>query len=287
MKTQQFLFLSIILGFQTLVFGQNGILQKAEHLLDEGQYDKTLALLSTKEEAYTVNAKYHYVMGRAYIDKLNATDNFFKKGSIASKAKKALLKAIALQPSHVDARILLSNYYMNAPVIAGGSTSKAKKQALEVIRYDSVKGHALLASIHLNNEDYKEALTQYKKILQLDPKNEKVWYWISNVYFEMEAYDKAFQYSLASIKEVPNYLVGHYQYAKVASVSKKNIPTAITYIEYFIQHSPADGQPKKHWAYYRLALLKQHEGDTEASQAALKKALQLKSDFKPAKKLLQ
>ncbi|NAS30991.1 tetratricopeptide repeat protein [Flavobacteriaceae bacterium R38] len=275
-----------ILITQSILLGQNNVLDRAQKMLEDKKHDQVIELLSSQKNDFKSNAQYFYLTGSAYIDKLQVTDNFFKKGTLASKAKSALLKAIELQPSHIDARVRLSNYYLNAPVIAGGSNTKAKQQATEIMKYDQKRGRMLLASIHYNKKDFKAAEKEYLSIYKIAPEDERIRYLLSNIYFEMKQYDKAFNYCKQSINKFPDYLTGHYQYGRIASVAKKNIDQGIAYLNHFLEKSPADGQPKKHWAYYRLALLKKEQGKTVASQQALKKALELYPDFSQAKKLL-
>ena len=249
--------------------------------------DKAIYFLNKCTEQDDKNAECFYLLGSTYIDKLNTIENFIKKGSVALDAKNNLLKAVDLKPSHVNARVLLSNYYINSPVIVGGSTRKAKIQANEIIKYDPVTGNNLLASIAQKNEDFEEAEAYYLKVLELERSNERIRYSLSSLYFETENYDKAFSYAQSSINQFPEYLQSYYQYAKIASVSKTNIEIAMQHIRHFIDTSDENSFPKPHWAYYRLGMLEHINGKNEDAKDALKKALKLKPGFSNAEELLK
>jgi len=276
----------LVLVIQASLFAQNNLLDKAKQLLDNKKHDQVIETLTPKKKDFNSSAQYYFLLGSAYIDKLQATDNFFKKGTFASKAKSALLKAIELQPSHVDARVRLSNYYVNAPVIAGGSNTKAKRQAEEIIKYDPKRGYILMANIFSNKKDYAAAEKEYLKVYKLYPEDDRIRYRLSNVNFDMKQYDKAFNYCDESIQKFPEYLIGYYQYGRIASEAKKNINQGIHHLTHFLEKSPGDDLPKKHWVYYRLALLKQAQGKTSEAQAMIRKALELNPSFSQAKKLL-
>mgnify|MGYP005992370701 CR=1 FL=1 len=232
------------------------------------------------------NAVCYYLLGSTYIDKLNKIENFISKGSAALKAKKNLLKAVEINPSHINARVLLSNFYMNSPVIVGGSTKNAKIQANEIVKYDAVMGTNLLATIALKNKDYNSAENYYLKVLELDAKNQRIRYSLSSLYYEAKNYQNAFKFAEASIKQFPKFLQGYYQYAKIASTTKQNIELAIYYIQYFINNADENSFPKAHWAYYRLGLLEHLRGNKEDAKKAINSALKLKPSFSQAEDLL-
>lgn len=249
--------------------------------------DKAINYLTKCTEQDSKNAICFYLLGSTYIDKLNTIENFMKKGSVALKAKNNLLEAVELKPSHVNARVLLSNYYINSPVMVGGSTRKAKLQANEIIKYNPVIGYNLLALIAQKNEDYKEAETNYLKVLELESTNKKIRYSLSSLYFETKDYNNAFKYAQASIDQFPDFLQGYYQYAKIASVTKQNIENAIQNINYFIVNANENSFPKPHWAYYRLGMLEQLIGHIQEAKKALEMTLKFKPGFNQAEELLK
>ncbi len=313
-----FLFSSFL---SQMLFAQNTILDQAEKLLGEKEVRASIDLLNNNRDELDQYARFYFLLGKAFyeeklfdkailqfeqsiamdenqadyyywkgsasIEQLNHIDNFFKKGKYADKAKTSLLKAIELNPQHTDARIRLANYYLNAPLIAGGSIRKAKDQASEIERYDKAAGLKLQASIFLKEEEYDKAEAIYLEILNSELGTKNTYYWLSYINVKKEDYQKAFYYCDRSIEKYPDYYLGHYQYAKIAAISKMNIDQGIDYCIFYINQTTSADLPKKHWAYYRLAMLEKARDNKTATLLALQNALELKPGFKEANALLE
>ncbi|MEO9872655.1 tetratricopeptide repeat protein [Ekhidna sp.] len=320
MKKQAIIFISVIYSilFANLGIAQNSLFDDAGEYLMQEKNDKALQLLSDSAANYESNPGYfellgkahynlesfdqaieafikcieldnsnadcHYLLGSVLLDKLQITESLFQKGSIASKAKASLLRSIELQPSHIEAREKLANYYLNAPLIAGGSNTKAQEQATEIMKYNEIKGRTLMATIHVNRQAYDEAEREYIAILKKDSSNTNTMYNLGNFYVDRKRYDEAFEIASNMIESFPDVLLGYYFYGRLASITKNNVAKGKKCMMKFIDESPEKSTPAKHWAYYRLALLKKKMGEDYKQDAA--KALELYPDFKQAKALL-
>src|SRR6185369_5719667 len=71
----------------------------------------------------------------------------FKAMGLAKKLKTETDRAVQLDPNLLPARFILLEFYLNAPAIAGGSTSKALEQANEIRKRDAIDGHRAFARI--------------------------------------------------------------------------------------------------------------------------------------------
>jgi len=110
----------------------------------------------------------HLWLGRSYGQKAIKASIFSQMG-LARKCKGEFEKAVALDPSSVDARYDLLSFHVNAPGIAGGSLEKAREQAVEIARLDPVRGHIAAGSIFSSEKKWPEAETEYRKALDLKP----------------------------------------------------------------------------------------------------------------------
>ncbi len=261
-------------------------LTRGKAFLKMQEFEKAIQDFNKCIELDPSNAECYYRKGVAYLDRLNYTENYYKKGIYAYDARSSLANAIELQPSHVNARIKLANYYMNAPLIAGGSMSKAEQQAREVIKYDSNLGNQLLASIYIKDEEFDQAEKVYLNMLKQSNPPQKGYYWLSNLYTLKKDYENAFRYCKQSIKIHPDYMMGYYQYAKIASLASADIDLGIKHCKYYLTQEQEEGLPGKHWAYYRLAMLQKMQGNEVASKQSLENALNIKPDFQKAKDML-
>jgi tetratricopeptide (TPR) repeat protein len=87
------------------------------------------------------------------------------KMSLASDGRKAFEKAIAIDPGQVAARIGLSQFYLGAPGVAGGSVEKARAQgdALLAIpgKRGEFQGRMVLAGIAAHEANWDEMSRQF------------------------------------------------------------------------------------------------------------------------------
>ncbi len=68
---------------------------------------------------------------------------------------------------------------------------------------DDIKGHTLLASRYYMKNQFQEAISEYKNILQLDPEQYDYLIEIGNLYVKMAEYDKALDYYKQYEKQFP------------------------------------------------------------------------------------
>jgi len=136
------------------------------------------------------NAEYHWMLGNAYGLKAREA-NIFSQLSLAGSTKEHYLKAATLDPREVRYRVSIMNYYLRAPGIAGGSVSKARDEATEVLRLDPYQGHLALAQIAAHENEFSEAEREYKKAIEAGPKNWRPYHLLGYLYLQLKRYDDA------------------------------------------------------------------------------------------------
>ncbi|HEX5042454.1 MAG TPA: hypothetical protein VFV75_06085 [Candidatus Polarisedimenticolaceae bacterium] len=91
--------------------------------------------------------------------------NVLSQMSLASQGRKALEKAIALDPDHVGARVGLAQFYLQAPSMAGGDRAKAKELGAQLLalpgKRGEFQGHMLLAGIAAREDNWAEMSRHY------------------------------------------------------------------------------------------------------------------------------
>ena len=65
------------------------------------------------------NSDFHLWLGRVYGEKADRT-NFLAAASLAVKVRSEFERAVQLDPKNLDARLDLSEFYIEAPAIMGG-----------------------------------------------------------------------------------------------------------------------------------------------------------------------
>lgn len=123
------------------------------------------------DEAIDLNdhvAKYHLLRGQI-LGQQAMDANIISQGFLAPKIKNAFLRASELEPSNIEARISLYNYYIMAPGIMGGSDEKAVAQIDAVEKVDAHRGHLLRANYFSRKKDSVSAEREIKKAISASP----------------------------------------------------------------------------------------------------------------------
>lgn len=138
------------------------------HLNSDQDFEKAAGCFEKAVALDDKNAESHYQLGVAY-GRIALTAGKLRQIGLAAKVKRQGLKAIELDPRHIEARNGMIRFYMAAPGIMGGSKEKAREQAAEVARLDPYQGElswALIASSERNNAELEK---RYKAALSLKP----------------------------------------------------------------------------------------------------------------------
>ena len=114
------------------------------------------------------NSRYQVWLGSIYLSKAGQS-GLFKAASLAGKGKAALERAVVLDPSSVEARHALLQYYLNAPGVAGGSVSKAREQASAIGALDAHGGRLAAARIADHEKEWPAAEAAYREAIALQP----------------------------------------------------------------------------------------------------------------------
>ena len=110
------------------------------------------------------DAYYHLWLAREYGEKA-ANSNLMTAAGIARKAKNEFERAVQLDPSNVEARLDLAQYYTEALAIMGGGPDKARDQAAQVAKRNSAKSHLILARIAEKEKQFPEAENQLRQAI--------------------------------------------------------------------------------------------------------------------------
>jgi tetratricopeptide (TPR) repeat protein len=176
------------------------------------------------EEAIDLNenvAKYHLLRGQILGQKA-MTANVLSQGIMAPKIKNAFLRASELDPSNIEARQALYNYYVMAPGIMGGSNEKALEQANAVVKLDPFRGHLMLANFaNRVKKDSVEAEQQIKKAIQAEPERGSGYKNLGYLYMRQGRFSEAYAQMQKYIEVEPKNPDSYDSYGDVLKEEKK------------------------------------------------------------------
>jgi tetratricopeptide (TPR) repeat protein len=184
------------------------------------------------------NADYQYGYGAALGIKTQHA-GVLKQAFLAPKVKKAFLRAVELNPKHVQARIGLAQYFLQAPSIMGGDSERGWKEIDTVIRLDEFRGRIVRSRMLEREKKITEAEVELRTLADRLPENWRVWDVLSSFYLRNSQNDRA-----------------------------------ITAAQRFVQMRPDTAE-----SYKTLGQAQFQKGDYDAALGSLTKALSLDKDF--------
>lgn len=115
----------------------------------ENQPEKAEAMLEEALKKVKDIAEFYYWYG-VLVGMRIEKESLLVKARDANKIKTAFEKAISLDEKHLGARWGLMEYYLRAPLIAGGGKEKAWKMAEEIETIDKQQGALAKKRIEIN-----------------------------------------------------------------------------------------------------------------------------------------
>lgn len=226
------------------------------------------------------SANYHFKYGGALGMKALAISRI-RALSYIGDIKMHFEKAAKLDPSHIEVRWALVEYYIQLPGIIGGSEKKAEKYANELGRISPVDGFLANGYIAEYSDRPKDAEKYYKRAIAVGG-SPHTYEKLTNLYENNNQPKEAIETASKSLQiHKRNQL--NYQIGKIAAQYNLDAELGINCLEEYIKNfSAKDGVPKD-WAYYRLAQIYKNLGEKNTALKWIDKALTSRPDFQEAK----
>ena len=250
---------------------------------DENKLDDAQDYFEEAVEANDKVAEYHDWLGNTY-GTIAKDANVFKQGMLAPKMKSEWEKAIALNPSLIDARVSLIQYYTQAPGFMGGSIEKAIETAKGIISLNAAQGHLQLGNIYIKEKKITEAEKEFLEMVKADPAFISG---LANFYLNQKQYDKAFTIYEDAIKKNPESMVYVYQMGRASAISGQRLERGEECIRKYLAYTPKPNEPSHAGATMRLAQITEKKGNKVEAKRLFQEALKLDPNLKEAQEGLK
>lgn len=134
-------------------------------------------------------ANYHYKTGGA-LGMIAKTSSKFKAITLINDIRGSFEKAIEIDPKHIDAHHALVEYYLQLPIIAGGSEAKAKQYATKLGAISTIDAHLANGHIAEYYKKYAVAEKYYKSAIVVG-KSKTAYQKLADLYKKMNMPQKA------------------------------------------------------------------------------------------------
>jgi cytochrome c-type biogenesis protein CcmH/NrfG len=253
--------------------------------LQADQAEKAVAAAEKATALGPKNAQTFYWLGNAYGDRIGEV-GMLSKMTMAPKLRDAFEQAVKLDPTLVDARSSLIEFYLLAPGAIGGGIDKARAQATAIGKYDRVKGLMAQARIAIYEKKPADAVKAYEAAYALKPGDPQLRRALIVGYQEAKRWTDAYRMIKAWVAEEPGSNNAQYQLGRVAAVSGQYLAEGEAALRVYLKMPRKKDDPELKSAHYRLGQILARAGRKEEARAALQAALKLDPKFKDAKDAL-
>ena len=231
------------------------------------------------------DSNFHLWLARAYGMKAAGANPLFA-ANLARKAKAEFERSVQLDPSNVDARSDLSEYYVEAPVFMGGGLEKARDQARQVAKLDVAASHAILAQVATREKQFGEAESQYQQAIKTARHPAGYWLQLASFYRAQGRLDDMQKAVIAAVQEPSKSAATYYDAASLLCQTGRDFPAAIQYLNSYLASGQLVEDAPAFRAHFLLGEIYEKTGHPQTAMSEYQASLALASGFDRARKAL-
>ncbi len=240
------------------------------------------------ERAVKANDKssaHHLWLGNALGEQASHTSKF-KLPFIARRVKTEFEKAVELDPSSIEARHGLIQFYSQAPGVMGGSMEKAKEQAREIAKLSPMQGHIEMAALLERDKDMTGAEREYTAGLAAAPDSMRAPYnALGNFYRRQKRYADAVAVYERLLKVHPDATNAHLLIAWNLRLSGEDIERAEREVKLWLSEPPKNASKQNlSFGHALLGDIYARRSNKDAARGEYQAALVLDPNNKDARK---
>lgn len=232
------------------------------------------------------NADYHVAFG-SVLGEVAMNANLIKQGMLASKIKNEFEIAARLDPTNIQARWRLVDYYIMAPGFMGGDVEKGKAVADEILKINPAEGNLAWGTIWKSEKKNDLAEKCYQTAVTLAPDNFKYYYSLAQFYENIHHLEKAMEIFQQTAEKFPGIRDPNLQIGRLAATSGKMMEEGEKSLNEFIRLTPDKNDKSLANAYYYLGMIEKKRGNMEKAKKQIESALKLNPNHEPSRKLLK
>ncbi len=290
-----------------------------------GAFDAALTLAETAVKLEPNVADYHWRVAEL-VGGMAQRASVFKQIGLGRRFRQEAETSMTLDATHIDSRVAMISFYVQAPGIIGGDKKKAEQMAEEIARIDPAAGFLARARVLAETKAagdldalYRQAaatartaaikfqavVLQMNAALNAKPPRLDAAEQAARALLTIDAHRAAPYTGLAiayatnnrlteldailaeAEKAVPDNFGPYYQAGRVLLVQGADPARAERYMRKYLTIEPEGGAPGHAQAHWRLGLALEKQGRKADAIAALEQATRLNPAFEDAKKDLK
>ena len=228
---------------------------------------------------------YHYWYASAHIANVWNV-NMLKQKGYTKRIRKALERAVELQPDHLDSLQRLLAFYALAPKSVGGNIDKARELGVVIGKLDSALGLEAKASLLAHDKKFEEAESTYAAAVETDLENIEIRYRYAAFLIQSDKFregenqiDIALEMAIKAGDDRLARLLA-YQLGKAAAVSGSSLDRGETALQAYLEEAVDGSMPGHDWARFWLARIYMHQGLSELALSSVRTVRKSTADGK-------
>ena len=244
---------------------------KAAH--NAGKVDEAVSAFERAVELDPTSSLYHLWLGHAYTRQLSSA-GFLRKPFIARRSGESYQMAVKLDPTSVEAAEGRLEFLLGAPGIVGGGIDKARAEAARIVTLDAYRGAMANARIAEHEKQWPEAERVYRSLMAEYPDRTAAVDALVTMLQNAKRFDEAFTIVDDRLARLPDETSSLYNLGRVSAVSGQHLARGEAALRRFLTLTAADPVRQSN-AHYRLGMIKEKMGDTQAASTEYRAAIEL------------
>lgn len=264
----------------------SGLYRQAQELMRREQFAAAVPLLEKCVAAEPRNSKFHQWLGRAL--GLQAAQKGIVSGAMSvSNIRVEFEKAIALDPSNLEARQDLAFMYKAVPVFLGGSNARAAEQIRFIRRHDPALAAQLDGDFLAADRKFDGAINAYNESARLNPRA-MIHVRVSLVHQHRKEWDKAFAALERALAMDANHPLALYQVGRSAALSGQQLERGENCLRAYVAMPVREEleNPSLAAAHFRLGNILEKKGNPSGAREEYETALRIDPKQKLAREAL-
>lgn len=254
------------------------LMQAGDASRAEKQFERAIALEPTVGE-------YHLWLGNAV--GFQARDaSVVRQPFLARRIKAAYEKAVALDPSLLDAREGLIQFHLLAPGVMGGDRAEARRQQQEIARRNPMRGHLAQANISWRDRDTVATERALRAAVAAAPDSAMPVMMLGSRLGSWQRNAEAFAALEQYLARHPANTAVRYQFGRLAALTGDRLPEAERHLRALLDGPAWESMPwmpSRAVVQARLGDVLRRQGRKDDARSAYQAALSLEKDLGIAK----
>ena len=234
------------------------------------------------------SALYHFWLGSAVGEEAQNASKI-RQPFLARKVKAEFEKAVQLDPTMVEPRMGLVDFYSIAPGVMGGSMDKARAQAAELVKLHPMRGHMAYARIATREKNDSAVVRAYEDAIAAAPDSTPAYYDLGAMLRNRSRYPEALDVYDRLIARRGDEVSAHALYGIVSALGGIQMERGERELKHFLANAPKDNTTPQSFSnvHYRLGMLYDKTGRPELAQREYAEAVRWNPKNEAAKRAIK